>query len=122
MAAEFDPSGVGGYIGTAVSSLIVAVLGTREYMSRKKVGDAADNSAVNTYQSGDKVLDSLVKEVTRLTAEVAKMRTELDEMKDKEAQAKILAIDCYAIASECDCEHERRAELLEKLLRIIKGE
>ena len=120
MAAEFDTSSLGGYIGTAVATMITAILGTKEYMSRKRVGDAADDSTVKGYKGNDTVLDNLVKEVKRLTEDQAEMREEIDELKKDSAETKVLAIDCYALVSECDCAHDNKALLLKHLLTIIR--
>lgn len=120
MANEFDPNGLGGYIGTAVGALITAVVGTSAYFSRKKVSDAADESTVKGFKGNDAVLENLVKEVARLASRIKELEDKVEHLTDKLANVRLVALDCYQLANECECAGDERDLLLEHLRTIIR--
>jgi hypothetical protein len=120
MANEFDPNGLGGYIGTAVGALITAVVGTSAYFSRKKVSDAESESAVKGFKGNDAVLENVLKEIKRLTDRVEALEATVAHLTDKLANVRLVALDCYQLANECGCEGEERELLLEHLRTIIR--
>jgi hypothetical protein len=120
MAFEVDPSGLGGYLGSAAAALIAAVVGTSAYFSRKRVTDASDESAVKGFKGNDVVLDNLTKEVKRLTERLEKLEGLVSHLTDKLANVRLVALDCYQLANECECDGEARERLLEHLRTIIR--
>lgn len=120
MANEFDPNGLGGYIGTAVASLITAVVGTGAYFRSKKVSDAESESAVKGFKGNDAVLENVLKEIKRLTDRVEALEATVAHLTDKLANVRLVALDCYQLANECECEGEERERLLEHLRTIIR--
>jgi hypothetical protein len=120
MANEFDPNGLGGYIGTAVAALITAVVGTGAYFRSKKVNDAESESTVKGFKGNDAVLDNLVKEVARLSARVLELEAKVEHLTEKLANVRLVALDCYQLANECECTGEGRDMLLEHLRSIIR--
>jgi hypothetical protein len=120
MANEFDPNGLGGYIGTAVAALITAVVGTGAYFRSKKVSDAESESTVKGFKGNDAVLENVLKEIKRLTDRVEALEATVAHLTDKLANVRLVALDCYQLANECECEGEERDRLLEHLRTIIR--
>lgn len=120
MANEFDPAGLGGYIGTAVAALITAVVGTSAYFNKKKVNDAESESTVKGFKGNDAVLENLLKEVKRLTERLEEVEGKVAHLTDTLANIRLIALDCYQLANECECGDENRKRLLEHLRTIIR--
>ncbi len=120
MANELDPVNLGTWIGGAVTALITSVVGINAYLSRKRVGDAADTSTIIGFKGNDQLLKNLQDELKRLSEKVNEMDTKIDHLTDKLANVRLVALDCYQLATDCGCDDENRTALLNHLRTIIK--
>ena len=64
------------------------------------------------------VLINLQKEMVRLTERVAELEGKVDALTDKLANVRLIALDCYQLVIDCECEGRER--LLAHLKQIIK--
>jgi len=124
--AEYDPSTALTAIGTAIAALVSGGLWWRDKQAKKPIEAANDRHELNGINGNDKVLNNLVAEVERMKAREAdfeKRITELEErvtlLTNKLASVKLMAIDCYALATGCDC--EAKQALLKHLKELIEA-
>ena len=117
---EYDPSSTTTLIGTATAALLAVGVAAREYLKREKLTDASRDSTVSGITANDKVLTNLVAEVARLTKRIEELEARVEHLTDKLANVRVIALDCYQIANECDCIGDNRARLLEHLKTIIR--
>lgn len=109
-----------GYLGAGVGSLGAIAVGLREYFKRERVSDAVSDSSVKGIKSNDAVLDNLVAEMARLSGRVAELESKVEHLTDKLAAVRLIALDCYQLANECDCASDNRQRLLDHLKQIIR--
>lgn len=118
--AEIDTSTLIGSLGAAATALTTGGFALRSYFKRERVSDASDKSAINGFQGNDKVLANLVAEVERMGIRVSELENKVEHLTDKLAAVRLIALDCYQLANECDCAGDNRMRLLEHLKHIIK--
>jgi hypothetical protein len=109
-----------GYLGGAVAALTTIGVGIREYLKRDKVSNASDDSTIKGFKGNDSVLDNLVKEVARLSGRVADLESKVEHLTDKLAAVRLIALDCYQLANECECSGANKERLLTHLKQIIR--
>ena len=107
-------------VGTGVTALGGIAVGIRKYFRDDRIAEAEARTKLGGQRAGDIVVENLVKEVARLTAQMAEMRTELDELKDRMVTVKMLAMDCFEMASACECEGDTRDKLKAHLKTIMR--
>lgn len=117
---DLDTNALIGYLGAAVTALTTGGFALRSHFKREKVSDASDASAVKGFQGNDKVLANLVAEVERMGVRVSELESKVEHLTDKLATVRIIALDCYQLANECECKGENRVRLLAHLKQIIK--
>ena len=120
MATEVDPSSLGTWIGGGIAAIVAAAISLQAYFAKKKVSDASDESAVKGFKGNDSVLDNLRAEIERLSKRMADLEAKVEHLTDKLANVRLVALDCYQLATDCDCAGESRERLLEHLRTIIK--
>jgi hypothetical protein len=120
MANEFDLNGIGGYIGTAVGALIASIIGTGAYFNKKKIDDAASDSTVKGYKGNDGLLDRLEKEQIKQGARITELETKIEQLTDKLANVRLIALECFQLANDCECIGEGKDMLREHLKSIIR--
>ena len=108
------------YLGTAATALTTTGFALREYFKREKITNASDASTVKGIQGNDAVLDNLIAEVARLSTRITDLETKVEHLTDKLAAVRLIALDCYQLASECECCGDNRERLLMHLKQIIK--
>ena len=118
--AEIDTSALIGYLGAIATALTTGGFALRSYFKKEKVSDASDSSVVKGFQGNDKVLDNLIAEVARLSVRITELEGKVEHLTDKLAAVRLIALDCYQLANECDCEGTNKAMLLEHLKQIIR--
>ena len=118
--AEMDTSALIGYLGAAATALTTGGFALRSYFKREAVSNVSDASTVKGIQGNDKVLDNLVTEVARLSKRISELETKVEHLTDKLAAVRLIALDCYQLANECDCNGVNKARLLEHLKQIIR--
>lgn len=118
--AELDTNTLIGYLGAGVGALITLGVTLREYFKREKIDGAFNDSQLKGIRGNDKVLDNLVDEVARLSARISELENKVENLTEKLATVRLIALDCYQIANECDCAGDNRALLLNHLKQIIK--
>lgn len=117
--ADYSGGEVTGIITGALAALTTLAIGVREYLKREKVSTAQDNSTVKGISANDTVIANMQVEMQRLTKIVEKMQRQINRLTGKLASVRMVAIDCYALANECDCTGENRRVLLAHLKTII---
>ena len=118
--ADYDPTTATTLIGGVAAALVAMGVAAREYLKREKFTDASRDSAVSGIAANDRVLTNLVAEVARLTARIDELEAKVEHLTDKLASVRLIALDCYQIANECECCGDNRARLLEHLKTIIR--
>lgn len=118
--AEYDPNTSINLIAGAVAAVMAAGVGVREYLKREKLSDATRGAEVNGIDANDKVLKNLVAEVARLSSRVTELEQRVEHLTDKLANVRLIALDCYQLANECECVSEGKAKLLDHLKQIIR--
>lgn len=116
--ADVDTSSLIGYLGAAATAITSVGIVIREYLKREKVSDASDTSKVKGFKGNDAVLDNLVSEVARLSIRITDLESKVDHLTEKLANVRLIALDCYQLATDCNCDHRER--LLDHLKQIIK--
>lgn len=102
-----------------VTSLGAISVGVREYLKRERVSNAADNAQIGGLGANAQVIAAMREELNRLAVRVDVLEKQVDALQDKLAGVKMIAIDCYAIASKQPHSQEQQT-LLDHLKQIIK--
>ena len=116
--AEIDTSALIGYLGAIATALTTGGFALRSYFKREKVANAVDASTVKSHQGNDTVVD--IAEVARLSTRLSELESKVSHLTDKLAAVRLIALDCYQLANECDCNGVNKARLLEHLKQIIR--
>lgn len=117
---DLDTNALIGYLGAAATALTTGGFALRTYFKRELVTDASDASAVKGFQGNDRVLANLVAEVERMGLRVTDLESKVEHLTDKLAAVRLIALDCYQLANECECDGDNRVRLLAHLKQIIK--
>lgn len=118
--SEIDTSSLIGYLGAIATAITAGGFTLRSYFKREKVTDASNDSTVKGFQGNDKVVDNLIAEVARLSTRLTELESKVEHLTDKLAAVRLIALDCYQLANECDCAGANKTRLLEHLKQIIR--
>ena len=118
--ADFSTSEVSGIIATTLTALTATAVGIRRYLKDDRISSAQTDSTVAGIGANDKILNNLVAEVARLVGRVDVLEGQVESLTNKLASIRLIALDCYQIANECQCHPESRDRLLAHLKQIIK--
>ena len=127
--ADVDQGSIVGGISALIVALGGSAVAVREYFKRSKLTDVNIDSAISGVAANDGVIKNLQEENARLKtdmetmrrqlqSEIDALRKDLDEVIRKLANVRLVALDAYQLATDCDCDHRDR--LLEHLKQIIK--
>jgi uncharacterized coiled-coil protein SlyX len=117
---DYSPEGVIAGLGAAVTALVSGGLWFRKKMRDDGVDGAGSDSVKRSVEVNDKVLANMQAELTRLAKRVDVLEEQVTHLTQKLANVRLIALDCYQLASDCACEGENRARLLEHLKQIIR--
>ena len=144
--AEIDTSTALLSIFGGGGGLLAAGVFLRDFLKGRALTDVNRDAAINGVGINQQVLNNLVDEVERmkqreietaakteareaetaaktqakeaeLEARIAELEKRVDDLTTKLAKVRMVAIDCYALASKCDCEEGN--EMLLNHLKII---
>ncbi|MFZ4537886.1 hypothetical protein [Propionivibrio sp.] len=115
---EIEPNNLIGIISGIAGALISIGVGAREYMKRERMGNASQGAEIRGIAAGGTILENLVKEVERLSKRIEALEKQVSELTDKLANVRMIAVDCYSLAVEC--QGDKREQLLEHIKQIIK--
>ena len=118
---EIDISSLIGYLGAIATAVTAGGFTLRNYFKHEKVTDASNYSKVKGFLGNDKVVDNLVSEVARLSTRLTELEDKVEHLTDRLAAVRFIALDCYQLATECDCAGANKTRLLEHLKQIIKN-
>lgn len=113
-----DAKGLATLVGGSVVAVIATLFGAREWLKSRVLTDTNRDAAINGVEINNGVLINLQKEMVRLTERVAELEGKVDALTDKLANVRLIALDCYQLATDCECEWRER--LLAHLKQIIK--
>lgn len=105
--------GVGGGIGAGVMYL-------RKIFRDMGLENAGQGAAQNGLAISQSVLKDINDELRRHSERIEELEGKVAELTTKLANVRLIALDCYQLANECDCNSGNRARLLEHLRQIIK--
>jgi hypothetical protein len=117
---DYTPEGVMAGLGAAVTALVSGGLWFRKKIRDDKVDGAGADSIQRSVDVNDKVLASLQADYERLVKRVETLEKQVTHLTEKLASVRLIALDCYQLANECDCVGENRQRLLNHLKQIIK--
>lgn len=118
--SDYNSNDLSVLVATAVTALGGVAVAARKWLRSEKVEDARTQTLLGGQRAGDMVVENLVKEVARLTAQMSEMRVELDQLKDRMNTVKMLAMDCFELANVCECEGDTREKLKDHLKSIMR--
>ena len=125
MATEYDAGTVIMSIFFGGGTLLGGGVWLRDYLKGRTLTDVNRDAAINGVGINQQVLTNLVDEVARmkkreadLESRIADLEKRVDDLTTRLANVRMVAIDCYAIASKCECEGSDR--LLKHLESIIR--
>ena len=118
--SEYSPNELMTLVAAGVTTLGTIAVGVRKWVRSERVAEAENHTRLGGQRAGDIVVGNLVKEVARLTTQMAEMRVEIDELKDRMITVKMLAMDCFEMASACVCEGDTRDKLKAHLKSIMR--
>ncbi len=107
-------------IGGGAGALAGLGLWLRRYFKGMGLEDAHRASEQASVETNDKVLKNIQEELARHAARIKELEDKVDELTTKLANVRVVAIDCYSLATQCQCEGEVRERLLSHLKQIIK--
>lgn len=120
--SDYSGGEIGGIVSAALAGLATSAVAIREYLKRERVANAHDSSTVAGISAHDRIIANMQAEIERLSKEQEKMQRQLNRLTGKLASVRMVAIDCYALASECDCNGEHKAMLMAHLKMIVADE
>lgn len=100
--------------------MILLALYARKFIKNMGLEDAHRNSEQNSVETSDRVLKNIQDELARHAARIKELEDRVEELTSKLANVRLLAIDCYSLASTCTCSTEIREKLLEHLKQMIR--
>ena len=118
--ADYSANEVVGIVAGATAALGTLGVSIREYLKREKVGNAADAAQIGGLGANTQIIGAMREELNRLAVRVDVLEKQVDALTDKLANVRLIALDCYQLANECDCEGAHKARLLDHLKQIIK--
>lgn len=89
----------------------------RDYIKGRALTDANRDAAINGVEINQSVLKNINEELKRHSDRITELEAKVAELTTRLANVRMIAIDCYALANECDCEGKTR--LMEHLKAII---
>lgn len=107
-------------LGGAATALAGLGLWARKYFKNMGLEDAHRNTETSSVQTSEKVLKNIQEELERHAARIKELEDRVEELTSKLANVRLLAIDCYSLATTCECQSEARDKLLEHLKQIIR--
>jgi len=118
---EYDTSTIITTIFGASVTIVAALAFARDWLKSRVLTDTNRDAAINGVEINQAVLRNLQEEVARLNKRVFEVEAKVEELTHKLANVRMVAIDCYSIASNCDCANtENKRKLLEHLKQIIR--
>lgn len=121
MPAEIGDLATNGLLMTGGGGALVALaLYLRRVFKAMGLEDAQRDAAVNGVAANDQVLANMRAEIDRLGSRISALETKVEELTTKLANVRAVALDCYSLATECECHGEARDRLLEHLKQIIR--
>lgn len=119
---------MGDYDASQVTAALIAVSGALAagvlYLRKIFNGIGLENSGQGAAQAGLAISQSVLKDINdelkRHSERIEELEGKVAELTTKLANVRLIALDCYQLANECDCNSENRARLLEHLRQIIK--
>ena len=117
---EIEAPALIGYLSAIATAITAGGFTLRKYLRTEKVSDASDSSTVKGFKGNDAVVDNLIAEVARLSTRLTELEDKVSHLTDKLAAVRLIALDCYQLANECDCDSENKARLLIHLKQIIR--
>lgn len=119
--SDYDTGSIVTAIGAAALSIVAGLAFVRDWLKSRALTDTNRDAAINGVEINQTVLKNLQEEITRLTKRVAEVEHRVEELTDKLASVRMVAIDCYALANKCSCsDTETKGLLLEHLKQIIR--
>jgi archaellum component FlaC len=114
MAGDLEFMGqVAGSIVAAAATLGGGVIWFRQYV--QKLGLTESHIGASK-----EVIDNMREELDRLQERITELEQRVEELTHRLAAVRMVAIDCYSLASECECESESKTRLMDHLKQIIR--
>lgn len=107
-------------ISAGAGAIVALVMYIRRIFKNMGLEDAQMESTSKAMSANDAVLDNLQSEVYRLSKRVGVLEEQVAQLKEKLANVRLMALECYEIALQCNCANETRHELLDRIREIIK--
>lgn len=107
-------------ISAGTGAIVALVMYIRRIFKNMGLEDAQMESTSKAMSANDVVLDNLQGEVYRLSKRVGALEEQVAQLKEKLANVRLMALECYEIALQCNCANETRHELLDRIREIIK--
>ena len=101
-------------------ALVGLALYARKFIKNMGLEDVHRSSEQNSVETSDRVLKNIQDELARHAARIKELEDRVEELTGKLANVRLLAIDCYSLATTCECQSDARSKLLEHLKQIIK--
>lgn len=105
--------GVGG-------GVVAGILYLRKIFSGMGLESSGNDAAQAGLIISQSVLKDINDELKRHSQRIEELEGKVAELTSKLANVRLIALDCYQLANECECHGENRARLLEHLRQIIK--
>lgn len=117
---EYSSEGIVAGIFAGIPTIIGGLYWLRKKIRDDKLDSKGAESAENGLKISDKVLANMQTELDRLAKRVDVLEKQVAHLTEKLANVRLIALDCYQLATECECANENRQRLLEHLKSIIK--
>lgn len=116
--ADYDASTVILSIFGGGGGLLAAGAFLRDYLKGRTLTDANRDAAINGVEINQSVLKNINDELRRHSDRISELEAKVAELTTKLANVRMIAIDCYALANDCEC--EGKTLLLNHIKQIIQ--
>lgn len=121
MPADFGELASNGILMTGGGGALVALaLYLRRLFKSMGLEDAQREHALNGVAAHEQVLAGMRSEIDRQNNRITALESRVEELATKLANVRAAALDCYALATECECHGDVRDRLIEHLKQIIR--
>lgn len=108
-------------IGGGAGALAGLGLWLRRYFKSMGLEEVAQTSVKAGIESNDKIIANMQVEMERLGKRISVLERQVDDLTDKLANVRVVALDCYSIVLELPgIADEARARLVTHLKQIIR--